>query len=70
VIGAIGFGLGLTGTSDPLDCMCGWDNPCQANNAVACTLGSPIARDPAARQRCAGTTTQDEAATLRAAFCR
>lgn len=69
-IAAIGFGLGLTATNDPSDCMCGWDNQCRADNTVACTLGSAIARDPAARQTCAGVTTQDEAATLRAAFCR
>jgi hypothetical protein len=68
-IAAIGFGLGLTATNDASDCMCGWDNQCRADNTVACTLGSAIARDPAARQTCAGVTTQDEAATLRAAFC-
>jgi hypothetical protein len=69
-VGAIGFGLGLTATSDPLDCMCGWDNACQSNNSQACTLTGSISRDPAANQRCAGLTTQDEPATFQAAFCQ
>ncbi len=69
-IGAVGFGLGLTATLDPLDCMCGWDNTCQSNNGAACKLGGPIARDQAANQRCAGLTTQDEPATFSAAFCQ
>ncbi|MBA3459249.1 MAG: hypothetical protein H0T46_04765 [Deltaproteobacteria bacterium] len=69
-IGAIGFGLGLSATTDPLDCMCGWDNACESNNAAACKLGGPIARDPNANQRCPGLTTQDEPATFNAAFCQ
>lgn len=69
-VGAIGFGLGLTATSDPLDCMCGWDNQCTSNNNQACRLSGPITRDPAANQRCAGLTSQDEPATFRAAFCQ
>ena len=69
-VGAVGFGLGLTATTDTRDCMCGWDNGCQSDNSVACTLGAPIARDPAANQLCAGAgASQDEAATFRAAFC-
>jgi len=69
-IGAIGFGLGLTATVDPTDCMCGWDNACVAASTAACTLGSPVARDPAANQLCPGAaSTQDEVATLRGAFC-
>lgn len=69
-VGAIGFGLGLTATSDPRDCLCGWDNGCQSDNSVACTLGSPIARDPAANQLCPDLTPQDEVAAIRTAFCR
>jgi hypothetical protein len=69
-IGAIGFGLGLTATVDPADCMCSWDNACVAADTAACTLGSPIARDPAAIQLCPGAaSTQDEVATLHDAFC-
>ena len=69
-IGAIGFGLGLTATSDPRDCMCGWDNDCRASNNQPCRLGSPIARDPEANQLCADLSPQDEVAALRTAFCR
>jgi hypothetical protein len=69
-IGAIGFGIGLTATTDPLDCMCGWDNACISDNTVACRLSPTIARDPAANQLCPGLTTQDEVATFDAAFCR
>jgi hypothetical protein len=69
-IGAIGFGLGLTATSDVHDCMCSWDNGCRADNSAPCTLGAPIARDPQANQRCASTTSQDEVAAFRAAFCQ
>ena len=69
-VGAIGFGLGLTATSDPNDCMCGWDNACTANNNQACKLSGPIARDPAANQTCAGLSTQDEPATFTTAFCQ
>ena len=74
VLGAIGFGLGLTATLDPRDCMCSWDNGCKPDNTVPCTLGSPIARDPAANQLCPNLTTpdlspQDEVAAIRTAFC-
>lgn len=69
-VGAVGFGLGLTATTDPLDCMCGWDNACISDNTVACRLSPTIARDPAANQLCPGLTTQDEVATFDAAFCR
>jgi len=69
-VGAIGFGLGLTATVDPTDCMCGWDNNCTSNNTAACNLTEGIARDPAARQLCQGApATQDETSTFRAAFC-
>jgi hypothetical protein len=69
-LGAIGFGLGMTATTDPLDCMCGWNNGCQLNPSVPCRLGSPIARDPNVGLRCpAGGGTQDEVAAIRKAFC-
>lgn len=69
-LGAIGFGLGLTATSSPTDCMCGWDNACVSDNSVQCTLSPSIARDPAANQKCAGLTTQDEVQTFQTAFCQ
>ena len=68
-IGAIGFGLGLTATSDPKDCMCGWDNDCLSDDSAPCTLGSPIARDPLANQLCPDRTPEDEVAAFRTAFC-
>ena len=70
-IGAIGFGLGLTATSDPMDCMCGWSNSCPSANDVPCHLGSPIARDTTATQTCPGAAAQqDEVAALHDAFCK
>jgi hypothetical protein len=69
-IGAIGFGLGLTATTDPHDCMCSWANRCPPDNTTPCTLGSPIARDSQASQRCPSTTSQDEVAAFRTAFCQ
>jgi hypothetical protein len=69
-VGAIGFGLGLTATSDPLDCMCGWDNGCISDNSVPCKLSPMITRDPNANQKCTGLTSQDEPATFDAAFCK
>ncbi len=50
-VGAIGFGIGLTATTDTSDCMCGWGNNCQATGA-ACTLstgGRTLARDEPGR---------------------
>lgn len=68
-IGAIGFGLGLTATTTTTDCMCGWDNACDSDNSLPCTLSSEIARDPTANQLCPGNS-QDEVAVFRAGFCQ
>ena len=69
-IGAIGFGLGLTATTNVNDCMCGWANGCQKDHSVACTLSTNITRDVNATQRCAGApATQNEVATFSSAFC-
>lgn len=70
VLGAIGFGIGLTATTDPLDCMCAWDNNCSPDNTQPCRLTPGIARDPTARQLCTGQTTQDEVAAFNTAFCQ
>jgi hypothetical protein len=71
VMGAIGFGIGLTATLDPKDCMCGWDNNCSPDNTTSCRLTTPtIDRDPNARQRCTGVTTQDEIGAINTAFCQ
>jgi len=50
--------------------MCAWDNDCRASNNQACRLGSPIARDTAAKQLCPDLTPQDEVAAFRTAFCQ
>jgi len=40
-LGALLFGLGATGTTDPNDCMCGWLTNCTASNN-ACTYSTAI----------------------------
>ncbi|HET9992415.1 MAG TPA: hypothetical protein VFQ65_27975 [Kofleriaceae bacterium] len=40
-VGALLFGLGATGTTNPNDCMCGWLTNCQANTS-ACTISTNI----------------------------
>lgn len=40
-LGALLFGLGATGTTDPNDCMCGWLTNCQASTN-ACTFSTSI----------------------------
>jgi hypothetical protein len=69
-VGAVGFGLGLTGTTVPTDCMCGWANQCASVNTAACTLTENIPRDPAATQVCAGLTAQSETTAFSTAFCQ
>jgi hypothetical protein len=76
-LGAIGFGLGLTSTNDPTDCMCSWANGCTKDQTQICTLHDGITRDPGqnnggtATQICAGAApTQDEHAVFAAAFCQ
>jgi len=69
IVGSIGFGIGLTATLDPSDCMCAWDNAC-VPNTNNCVLHDGIARDPAANQTCAGAAAiQDEIALVNSAFC-
>jgi hypothetical protein len=69
-IGAIGFGLGLTATTDTGDCMCSWGNACQPA-AGACTLSTNITRDPDSTLLCAAApATQDEKAAFTQAFCQ
>lgn len=64
-VGAIAFGLGVTGTTDVNDCMCGWLTNCQAAT-TSCTLASSIQAD----LRCPGQTNpQNEIAALQQ-FCQ
>jgi hypothetical protein len=69
-MGAIGFGLGLTATTDPQGCMCGWDNAADCDNTVPCKLSTNIARDPNANQLCPGLTTQNEVEAFATGFCQ
>jgi hypothetical protein len=63
-IGAVGVAIGLTGTMNSDDCMCGFGNNC-ASNPTPCTLGS-MPSDA----RCPGQAQpQDESAAFARAFC-
>jgi hypothetical protein len=62
--GAIGFGMGLTGTTDSNDCMCGWLTDCQASGA-ACTFSSAAN----AQIACAGETDPQDDTAILANFC-
>jgi hypothetical protein len=65
-IGAVAYGLGLTGTHAVGDCMCGWNNGCQPN-AGPCTLSASITADLA----CSGETNpQNEVTAFTTAFCQ
>jgi hypothetical protein len=65
-VGGIGLALGLTGTLDTNDCMCGWGNACSPQ-AGACTLSSQILND--GRCNNGSPQTQDEVAAFRREFC-
>lgn len=70
VLGSIGFGIGLTATTDQTDCMCSWDNNC-SYSTTNCTYHDGITRDPLARQQCPGAPAiQDEIVEVNAAFCQ
>jgi hypothetical protein len=44
-LGSLLFGLGMTGTTDPDDCMCGWLTDCVASTN-ACTYATTITAAP------------------------
>jgi hypothetical protein len=62
--GAIAFGMGATGTTDPNDCMCGWLTDCQPSGA-ACTFSS--AAD--AQIACPGEADPQDDVALLQTFC-
>jgi hypothetical protein len=70
-VGTIGWMLGLQGTTDPNDCMCGWANSCQWSGTT-CTLSPSIATTSSASPAttCPGLATQDEQAAFHTAFCQ
>lgn len=68
-VGAIGWGLGLDGTTVPTDCMCGWANGCQSD-AGACTLSSSIATSITnGIETACQSGIQDEVAAFTTGFC-
>ena len=70
VVGAIGWSLGLQGTNDSGDCMCGWANSCSSNPG-ACTLSASIATTPSSgNTTCAGQDPQNEVAAFSTQFCQ
>jgi hypothetical protein len=70
-IGAIGWGLGLNGTNDPMDCMCAWANNCSSASG-ACTLSASIATTTSAQPAttCPNQNPQNEVAAFTAKFCQ
>ena len=69
-IGAIGWGLGLNGTTNGDDCMAGWANNTNSNSG-ACTLSASIAtttsNSPATT--CPNQNPQNEVAAFSTGFC-
>lgn len=71
VIGTLGWGLGLNGTTDVNDCMCGWANAC-TSSAGACTLSASIAStaSQAPATTCPNQNPQNELAAFSTGFCQ
>lgn len=65
-LGALGLSLGLSGTTDPTDCMCGFGTTCQISTTTGCTLQVEQTQDFCANN---ATITQDAPAAVRAGFC-
>jgi hypothetical protein len=72
VVGSVGWGLGLNGTTDGNDCMCAWTTSC-TDNANACTLSTSIASgvtNPGAGETaCPNQNPQNEVAAFTTGFC-
>jgi hypothetical protein len=68
-IGTIGWALGLQGTNDPGDCMCGWATNCSPSST--CTLGTneTTGNSLSPATTCPGLNPQNEQAAFQAAFC-
>jgi hypothetical protein len=62
--GAIAFGLGATGTTDPNDCMCGWLTNCAASGN-ACTFST----NANAQIACTGETDPQNDVAIVEGFC-
>jgi hypothetical protein len=70
-VGTIGWALGLQGTTDVNDCMCGWASACSSTSNT-CTLGTAQATGTSTSPAttCPGLTVQDEQAAFQTAFCQ
>ncbi|HTL35623.1 MAG TPA: hypothetical protein VL326_20985 [Kofleriaceae bacterium] len=70
VMGTIGWGVGLNGTNNVNDCMCGWANAC-SNAAGACTISASIASTTSSgNTTCANQNPQNEVAAFSTGFCQ
>jgi hypothetical protein len=70
IVGTIGWGLGLQGTSDPNNCMCGWANGCD-DSSSACTLSANIATtNSQGNTTCPNQNPQNEVAAFSTGFCQ
>jgi hypothetical protein len=72
VVGSVGWGLGLDGTTDGNDCMCAWTTSC-TDNATACTLATTITSavtNPGAGETACKSGTQNEVAAFSTEFCQ
>jgi len=70
-VGAVGFGLGLDGTTDPNDCMCGWGSNCNSATG-ACTLSANIPSQISynTETACPNQNPQNEVAAFTTKFCQ
>ena len=64
-VGAIGWALGLDGTTSPSDCMCSWQSNCTQNTTM-CTLATSI--NSAAQGTACHTGAQDEVGAFQTAY--
>jgi hypothetical protein len=69
VVGAIGWNLGLQGTTDTTDCMCGWATDCTLAGS-SCTLSTSIATGSSAAPSttCPNENPQNELGSFQTAF--
>jgi hypothetical protein len=69
VVGTIGWGLGLDGTTDPNGCMCGWANSCK-DASGGCGLSVAIATSQTSGTVCPNENPQNEVAAFSTLFCQ
>lgn len=71
VVGAVGWSLGLDGTTSTADCMCGWASSC-TNATGACTLAANIATSitNGVETACPNQNPQNEIAAFTDLYCQ